>query len=127
MVFKIVLIIVVWCFAFVALISGLYLSKLSYRLLEEAEGYLSNSILIINNKKLLGDGFLGRSYRLIQLSSGLIFKEFYIQKGALSREDVEKFPLELERRITTPNKVLLVSGILTLVMAACVKYSGVLK
>jgi len=57
----------------------------------------------------------------------LIFKEFYIKKGALSKEDVENFPLELERKITTPNKVLLISGILTLVMAACVKYGEVLK
>ncbi|WP_263147951.1 hypothetical protein [Pseudomonas sp. RIT-PI-AD] len=126
MVIKITLLSFVGFFGFLALFSDFYLSRLSFKYLEEAEKYLKGSSLVIFNKKHLDNGFLGRTYRLIQLSSGLIDEEFYIKRGALEREEVSNFPHALKRKITLPNKVLQVSGLLALILAIGANYSGAL-
>ncbi|TRX73248.1 hypothetical protein [Pseudomonas mangiferae] len=127
MTFKHSLLLLIWAATFIALVSGLYLSRLSYQVLEEAESYFKLSPLVAGNRKLLGNGFFGRTYRLIQLSSGLIYQGFYIKKGALIEREVLSLPSSLRRRITVPNKVLQVSGFLALGVAMYASYSGVLR
>lgn len=124
--FKLMVIILSVAGMFFTLAVGIYMTMLSLRVLEEAESYLARSPLVRNNRNNMGGGWVGCTYRILQITMVLLMKEFFIRKGEVDRQDVYSFPPELEKKITRPGRVLLVSGVLTFAVLMYARYSTVL-
>ncbi|TRX73246.1 hypothetical protein [Pseudomonas mangiferae] len=126
MTLKLLIVIVSAVGAFFTLAIGVYMTILSLRILDEVESHLHRSALVKNNRNNMGGGWIGCTYRLLQINMALLMKEFFIKKGEMDQQDLLEFPTDLEKKITRPGRVLLVSGLFTFAVLIYARYSSVL-
>lgn len=100
------LIMMVNMFLGVALV--IYIAYVASRDLESIEAYLGRSSLVINNRRMLGNGLAARMFRLMQISSCLGMREFSIRKGHLDAKDASEFPSRLARKIVWLGRLLFI-------------------
>lgn len=118
----VILLVTVVLSALVGFMLVLYMSYIAIKDLEKFEVHLSRSRLIISNRVLMGDGFIGRVYRLLQISSCLILKDFSISKGHLDPEDAKEFPVALARKVIWPGRFIIVAFCIVVLVGAYGKY-----
>jgi len=99
-----------------------YMGYIANKYLDEFESHLTRSKLIVSNRMLMGNSFLGRMYRLLQISSCLSIRNFSIKKGQLDPDDSTEFPQHLARKIVWPSRLILFFGLIVLFGGGYGKY-----
>ena len=99
-----------------------YMGYIATKYLDEFESHLTRSKLIVNNRMLMGNSFLGRMYRLLQISSCLSIRNFSIKKASLIQMTLLNFPQHLARKIVWPSRLILFFGLIVLLGGGYGKY-----
>ncbi|SHF24980.1 hypothetical protein SAMN02745148_02175 [Modicisalibacter ilicicola DSM 19980] len=73
--------------------------------LSQVEKHLSNCQLVENNRRIWGGGPFGRMYRLMQISSMLLFPKPIVKNGEADLEDIQNLPISLRRWVRIPFNV----------------------
>lgn len=92
----------------------LYMAYVAINYLDDFEAHLKRSKLVISNRLLMGDSMTGKTYRLLQISSCLSLRSFFIRKGQLDPDDSSEFPQYLARKVVWPNRLILIFGFIVL-------------
>jgi hypothetical protein len=100
---------------------------LSFFRLEELESHLDQSYFVGRNRRVMGDGFYGRYYRVAHIA-GMLFQDevFLSRSDPHAMTEIERFPLHLRRLVMIPDQFFCYSFIGFCAVFLCGKFFGLL-